>query len=94
MQIQSDKNKIYNGPWDAVKKIYAARGIAGIYKGQVSTLWREALGYGAYFWTYEELMQRHMAKKGVKRDEISPGYAVLYGATAGYAVSPLQSSLY
>lgn len=75
-----------------MKKIYAARGVAGIYKGQVSTLWREGLGYGAYFLCYEELMQRHMAKHSLKRSEVSPGYAVLFGATAGYAVRPLVPS--
>jgi hypothetical protein len=31
-------------------------------------------------------MQREMAQKGIKREEISPAHAVLYGATAGYAV--------
>ncbi|KAG8864535.1 Mitochondrial carrier protein ymc2 [Tulasnella sp. 330] len=86
LQTQADKNRIYNGPWDAAKKIYAVRGIAGLYKGQVSTLWREGLGYGVYFLCYEELMQRHMTKHDLKRSEVSPGYAVLFGATAGYAL--------
>ena len=62
------------------------KGIAGIYKGQVVTLWREASGYGIYFWAYEKLMQREMATKGIKRDQVSPVNAVLYGAAAGYAV--------
>lgn len=88
LQTQADKNRVYNGPWDAAKKIYASRGVAGIYKGQVATLWREGIGYGAYFLCYEDLMQRHMAKRNIKRDEVSPGYAVLFGAAAGYAVSP------
>ncbi|KAG8901785.1 Mitochondrial carrier protein ymc2 [Tulasnella sp. 403] len=86
LQIQATGNRIYSGPWDAVKKIYASNGVAGIYKGQVATLWREAIGYGAYFWTYEELMQRHMAKRNIRRDEVSPGYAVLFGAAGGYAL--------
>ncbi|KAG8918095.1 Mitochondrial carrier protein ymc2, partial [Tulasnella sp. 408] len=42
LQIQGNENKIYNGPWDAVRKIYKNYGIAGIYKGQVVTLCREA----------------------------------------------------
>ena len=60
-------------------------GIAGIYKGQVPTLAREAIGYGAYFWAYEKLMQREQ-RKGVKREDVSPVKAVLFGAAAGYAV--------
>jgi solute carrier family 25 (mitochondrial carnitine/acylcarnitine transporter), member 20/29 len=69
-----------------MKKIYSAHGVAGIYKGQGVTLLREATGYGVYFLAYEKLMQREMAQKGIKREEISPTHAVLYGATAGYAV--------
>ncbi|KAF7797594.1 hypothetical protein EIP86_008794 [Pleurotus ostreatoroseus] len=86
LQIQTDKNRVFSGPWDAIKKIYAKKGLAGIYKGQVITLWREASGYGIYFWAYEKLMQREMAKKGIKRDQINPLNAVLYGAAAGYAL--------
>jgi len=87
LQTQSHTNRLYNGPWDAIRKIYGQRGIAGIYKGQAVTLLREATGYGVYFLTYEKLVQREMAKRNIRRDQISPTNAVLYGATAGYAVS-------
>lgn len=87
LQTQSNTSPLYRGPWDAVKKIYAAHGIAGIYKGQAVTLMREASGYGVYFLTYEKLIQREMAEKGIQRDQISPMNAVIYGAAAGYAVS-------
>jgi len=86
MQIQSNTNPVYRGPFDAVKKIASKYGIRGIYKGQGVTFLREAIGYGAYFWTYEKLMQREMALKNIRRDQISPGSAVLYGAAAGYAL--------
>ena len=91
MQTQPDKARLYAGPWDAVKKIYISNGIAGIYKGQVATLMREASGYGAYFWTYEKLMQREMSQKGIKRDQVNPAKAVLFGAASGYAVRFLVS---
>lgn len=48
------------------------------------------MGYGAYFWAYEKLMQREI-RKGVRREDVSPVKAVLFGAAAGYAV---RSSLY
>ncbi|KAF6763143.1 mitochondrial carrier with solute carrier repeats [Ephemerocybe angulata] len=86
LQTQSNVNPLYSGPGDAIKKIYSKHGIAGIYKGQVATLVREASGYGVYFLAYEELVQREMAKKGIKRDQISPLNSVLYGAAAGYAL--------
>jgi solute carrier family 25 (mitochondrial carnitine/acylcarnitine transporter), member 20/29 len=86
LQTQPDKARLYAGPWDAVKKIHASNGMAGIYKGQVATLWREASGYGAYFWTYEKLMEREMTQKGIRRDQVNPGKTVLFGAASGYAV--------
>lgn len=86
MQTQPDKARLYAGPWDAVRKIYASNGIAGIYKGQVATLWREASGYGVYFWTYEKLMQREMTQKGIRRDQVNPAKTVLFGAASGYTV--------
>ena len=72
-----------------MKKIMSQHGIAGIYKGQVATITREAVGYGAYFWAYEKLMQREI-RNGVKREDVSPVKAVLFGAAAGYAVSLLH----
>jgi len=86
LQIQSTAKRLYSGPWDAIRKIYSAHGMAGIYKGQAVTLLREATGYGVYFLTYEKIVQREMITKGIRRDQISPINAVLYGATAGYAL--------
>jgi Mitochondrial carrier protein len=86
LQTQPDKNRIYNGPFDAIKKIFSQHGIAGIYKGQGVTFLREAMGYGVYFLAYEKLIQREMKQKGIPRNEIKPVNAVLYGAAAGYAV--------
>ncbi|PPQ87479.1 hypothetical protein CVT25_008215 [Psilocybe cyanescens] len=86
LQTQSNTNPLYKGPWDAIKKIYGQRGIAGIYKGQAVTLLREASGYGVYFLTYEKLVQREMAKKNIRRDQIPLINAVGYGAAAGYAL--------
>ncbi|KII92691.1 hypothetical protein PLICRDRAFT_481016 [Plicaturopsis crispa FD-325 SS-3] len=86
MQTQSPTNPTYAGPFDAIKKIYSAHGISGIYKGQAVTLLREAAGYGIYFMVYEKLVQREMAVKGIKREQLSAVNAVLYGATSGYAL--------
>lgn len=91
LQTQSAKNPAYAGPLDAIKKIFSAHGVAGIFKGQGVTFTREAMGYGAYFLAYEKLVQRQMALEGIRRDQIHPARAVLYGAAAGYAVSPSRS---
>ncbi|KAI9442541.1 mitochondrial carrier [Lactarius indigo] len=76
LQTQSNTNPVYRGPFDAIKKIASKYGIRGIYKGQNVTFLREATGYGVYFWTYEKLVQREMAQKGIRREQISPGYAL------------------
>jgi len=86
LQTQPATNPTYKGPWDCIKKIYSSHGIAGIYKGQAVTLLREASGYGIYFWAYEKLMQREIAKRGIRRDQVNPANAVLFGAAAGYAL--------
>ncbi|KAG7098285.1 hypothetical protein E1B28_000248 [Marasmius oreades] len=86
LQTQKVKNFPYNGPFDAIKKIYSAHGIGGIFKGQGVTFLREATGYGVYFLAYEKLIQREIAKKGIRRDQINPINAVVYGAAAGYAL--------
>ncbi|KAI0001277.1 mitochondrial carrier domain-containing protein [Russula compacta] len=86
LQTQSNTNPVYRGPFDAIKKIASKHGIRGIYKGQNVTFLREATGYGVYFWAYEKLVQREMALKGIRREQISPGSAILYGAAAGYAL--------
>jgi solute carrier family 25 (mitochondrial carnitine/acylcarnitine transporter), member 20/29 len=89
LQTQSNTNPVYRGPFDAVKKIASKYGIRGIYKGQGVTFLREAMGYGVYFLAYEKLVQREMTLKNVRREQISPGSAILYGAAAGYAVRDL-----
>ncbi|KAJ7282681.1 mitochondrial carrier domain-containing protein [Mycena rebaudengoi] len=86
LQTQSATKPAYAGPFDAIKKIYGAHGIPGVFKGQGVTLVREAAGYGVYFLAYEKLVQREMAKTGIRRDQLSPVNAVLYGAAAGYAL--------
>ncbi|CAE6406972.1 unnamed protein product [Rhizoctonia solani] len=86
LQTQPHHAKLYNGPWDAVKKIYRSNGIAGIFKGQNPTLLREATGYAAYFWAYEKLVQREMRVHNCRREDIAPTKAILFGAAAGYAV--------
>ncbi|KIM31398.1 hypothetical protein M408DRAFT_258752 [Serendipita vermifera MAFF 305830] len=86
LQTQSAKNPLYNGPFDAMKKIWAEKGLSGLYKGQVATLWREGPGYASYFLAYELLMQREMAAKGIRREQIAASHTILYGAIAGYAL--------
>ncbi|KAI9294679.1 mitochondrial carrier [Neoconidiobolus thromboides FSU 785] len=86
LQVQSSGQKEYNGPIDAIKKIYNKEGIRGIYKGQVATIYREFIGYGAYFAAYEYLVQKEIEKTGLKRDQLSSLTVCKFGALAGYSM--------
>ncbi|KAF8513913.1 mitochondrial carrier [Hysterangium stoloniferum] len=86
MQTQPSVNPLYAGPWDAIRKISSAHGIGGVFKGQTATFGRDGIGYAAYFWAYEELMQWEMHRKGITRDQVPAPKTVLFGAAAGYAL--------
>ncbi|KXS12842.1 mitochondrial carrier [Gonapodya prolifera JEL478] len=75
----------YKGPVDAIRRIYAERGIAGVWKGQGVTVAREILAYSAYFVTYESLVQRYMEREGITdRTKLPMAKAMGYGAVAGF----------
>ncbi|XP_032441803.1 mitochondrial basic amino acids transporter-like isoform X2 [Xiphophorus hellerii] len=52
----SSKN-LYKNSLDCLLHIYRREGLPGIYRGMVTTLVREAPGFGVYFWTYAVLTQ-------------------------------------
>lgn len=88
LQIQGKSSvaggTFYHGPWDAINQIYAQRGVAGIFKGQGVTMWREAFGYGIYFSVYEYLVQKSLAKSNTKRSDLPAWQSCLFGAVSGY----------
>ncbi|GMK53699.1 hypothetical protein CspeluHIS016_0102850 [Cutaneotrichosporon spelunceum] len=91
LQTQPSNPRLYNGPLDCVRKIFAQNGLPGVFKGQVSTVCRDGFGYGFYFLAYEALVQRHIRKNNCKREDMSPLSSLTYGAIAGYA---LWASIY
>ncbi|EJT48906.1 hypothetical protein A1Q2_08033 [Trichosporon asahii var. asahii CBS 8904] len=78
--------KLYNGPLDCVRKLYGQGGLPGVFKGQAATMLRDGVGYGMYFLVYEYLVQSHCARNNCSREDISPLWALTYGATAGYGL--------
>jgi len=57
LQLQSDKGgpAKYRGTLDCLSQIYKARGLRGVFKGQVITIMRETPAFGTYFLSYETL---------------------------------------
>jgi len=79
--------RLYNGPIDCVKKLSAHQGLLrGVYRGTAVTLLREAQAYGAWFTTFEFLMNKDAERNGIKREEISTLKVALYGGLAGEAL--------
>lgn len=83
----SGEKKIYQGPIDAVKKIYGEQGLVkGLYRGFGVTLLREAQAYGVWFLTYEYLMHQAIERRQQGRETIPTWQLMLYGALAGEAL--------
>ncbi|BFZ58915.1 Mitochondrial carrier protein ymc2 [Savitreella phatthalungensis] len=85
----SGSGKLYDGPVDAARKIYAHRGIRSIFKGYGPTCLRESHGTGIYFFTYESLVRRELRNdlslEG-KRERIPAWKLCGFGAAAGYSM--------
>ncbi|KAL7752709.1 Mitochondrial carrier protein ymc2 [Sorochytrium milnesiophthora] len=75
-----------SGPLDCVKKLYAANGLPGVFKGQAVTVVREFQGFGAYFFTYEWLVNRDCERMNKRRDQLETWRVMGYGALSGYAL--------
>ena len=57
VQIQtSEETALYKGPWDAAKSITRYYGFKALYRGAMTTFWREAVGGALYFGTYESFL--------------------------------------
>lgn len=83
----SGEKKLYNGPIDAVRKIWANHGLSkGIYRGFGVTLLRESQAYGVWFLTYEFLMNETIQRRSQGRESIPTWQLMLYGALAGEAL--------
>ncbi|KAJ9082957.1 Mitochondrial carrier protein ymc2 [Entomophthora muscae] len=86
LQIQSSSNAEFKGPIDCFRKLYLHQGLKGVYQGQVPTLAREVIGFGAYFAAYEYMVQKEIKETGLKRDQLSSIKVCQFGALAGYSM--------
>lgn len=75
--------RLYAGPGDCIRKIWAVDGVRGLYRAQVPTVLREGQAYGLWFLTYEFLVQRSVAATGGKRDDLPAWKLCGFGAVAG-----------
>ncbi|CAH6720263.1 mitochondrial glycine transporter Ymc1p [[Candida] jaroonii] len=88
LQTQTGSIKEFNGPIDCFKKL-SSNGIfssSGIFKGLTPTLFRESVGLGIYFATYEALIAREFKQFQVKRTDIPAWKLCLFGGLSGYTL--------
>ncbi|OAA49623.1 mitochondrial carnitine/acylcarnitine carrier protein [Metarhizium rileyi] len=76
--------RLYDGPLDCVRKLGAHEGLLrGVYRGSAVTLYREAAAYGAWFTTFEYLMNWDAARNNTDRRSVPAWKIALYGGLAG-----------
>ena len=79
--------RLYSGPLDCVKRLLAADGggglFRGLYRGEAVTVMREAQAYGVWFLTFEWLMNADARRNGVERKDVPAWKIALYGGLAG-----------
>lgn len=88
LQTQTGPTGQFHGPIDCAKKLYQSNGLfSGIYKGLLPTLFRESVGLGIYFATYEAIINRELRNDPtLKRTDIPAWKLCLYGGLSGYAL--------
>ena len=76
--------RLYSGPVDCIRKLSAHEGVfRGLYRGQAVTMLRESQAYGAWFLSFEYMMNTDAARNNIKRNEISQVKVASYGGLAG-----------
>ncbi|KAF8002688.1 hypothetical protein HF325_003653 [Metschnikowia pulcherrima] len=88
IRLQTQTTKAFAGPIDCFKQLYKIGGLSsGIYKGLAPTLFRESVGLGIYFATYEALIARELRKKVYSSRSDVPGWKLcMFGGLSGYTL--------
>lgn len=82
IRLQARKEH-FDGAIDCIKKIYKTNGIKGIYQGNLMTMLRDGVGFGAYFLSYEAMISHTLATQSITRSQIETWRLVTYGVIAG-----------
>ncbi|KAL8280928.1 hypothetical protein RQP46_006607 [Phenoliferia psychrophenolica] len=86
LQMQGQGGKqLYNGPLDAVSKLYKEGGLRSVFRGTGATIVRDGPGSAAYFVAYE-LVKERLTPEGQDPSSLSLGAVVIAGALAGVAM--------
>lgn len=76
--------RLYAGPIDCVRQLIAHKGLfGGVYRGTSVTFFREATAYGAWFTSFEYMMNADAKRNGIDRKDIPSWKIAAYGGVAG-----------
>lgn len=77
-------NRLYAGPLDCIQKLSRSPSVAmGLYRGTSVTLLREAQAYGAWFLSFEYMMQADTKRNKYTRKDVPTWKIATYGGVAG-----------
>lgn len=90
------QQKKYAGPVDCMRRMYQSQGLArGIFKGFQATLYRDAVGYAAFYAAFHKSTETVARAMHVRVDELNPLLVMCCGASSGIsywtACYPLDS---
>ena len=75
----------YQGNWATLMEAYRRGGVRGCYQGFWITAFRDTPAFGVYFATYETLMHFTAKTKSTHKNDLSKGFAFIWGGCAGMA---------
>lgn len=81
----SGDGHVYRGSWDCAKIVYGRKGVRGLYRGGVATLFREVPGTAAWCGTYDFLKMR-MTPPGENPKDLPASKMMLAGGCSGVAL--------
>ena len=73
----------YNSSWECFNKIWKSEGIRGIYRGLLSTLVRDTVGFAIYFGMFDYMCQYQAKRLGITVDEVGPATLIFAGGISG-----------
>ena len=76
-------SRTYIGPLESARRAYKSGGIGGLNKGLLAVLWRDTIGYSAYFTAYSTVCYALAGNKPI--DSIGPIYFCIAASAAGIA---------
>lgn len=64
IKCRAQLSPAHHSSWHVARDTFRAKGVRGFYRGGAVTAWRDAVGYGFYFWGYEGVRRAGLGGEG------------------------------